>query len=227
MMSEQATTPPGALLFDLDGTLIDTDPLHAAVFRELFAERGITIDHAFYLAHVHGRLNGEIFAEHFPDEDPVVLSEHKEATFRARLNQSVPPTPGLSDLLDRAADAGLAIAAVTNAPRDNAHVMLDAIGMRHRFPLLVIGDECIRGKPHPDPYLEAMRRLAVTPQSSIAFEDSPSGLRAASAAGAYCVGLRSSLDESALRSAGADAVISDFTDPLLETVIVRQTGLSL
>lgn len=211
-----------ALLFDLDGTLLHTDPLHAAVFAEMFAARGRSVDDGYYLRHIHGRLNEDIFTEHFPDEDAQALSEAKEAAFRIRLGAQAEPTPGLVALLDRAARNGWPVAVVTNAPRVNAEAMLAAIGLRDRFGTLIIGDECPRGKPDPAPYLAGMQALNVSAHQSIAFEDSPSGLQAASASGALAIGLRSSLTDSQLRAAGAAASIADFTDPALPALLARR-----
>ncbi|ETX29120.1 HAD family hydrolase [Roseivivax isoporae] len=208
-----------ALLFDLDGTLLDSDPLHERVFRDLYAERGREIDAAYYLANIHGRHNPDIFSRDFPDADPHALSEEKEARFRERLPARVTPTAGLGALLDRAGDAGWPTALVTNAPRRNAETMLDAIGVRDRFPVVVIGDECTRAKPHPDPYLAALAALGTPPGRAIAFEDSPSGLRAARAAGVHVMGLRSSLGHEALLEAGAHDSIADFTDPALDRLL--------
>ena len=213
--------PRPALLFDLDGTLLDTDPLHFAIFRELFADRGLDIDHRYYLDHIHGRLNADLFGHAFPGEDPDVLSELKEAIFRDRLGASYPPMPGAEDLLARAREAGWHTAVVTNAPRANAEAMLGAIGLTAAFDLVVVGEECARGKPFPDPYATAIDRLGSRPDLAVAFEDSPSGLASARGAGAFVVGLRSTLDDAALRDAGAHVSIQDYTDPVLDEVLAR------
>ncbi len=204
-----------ALLFDLDGTLVQTDPLHAAVFAELFAERGQPLTEADYLSRIHGRQNADIFGDAFPGEDIAALADQKEARFRARLGASVAPMPGLPALVDRAEREGWPTAVVTNAPAENAAAMLAAIGMADRLTVVVLGDDCPRGKPAPDPYLEAMRRLGVAPADCLAFEDSRSGIVAAAASGACPVGLSSSLSAEALRDHGARLVIRDFTDPAL------------
>jgi len=216
-----------ALLFDLDGTMLHSDPIHEAVFEELWASRGLPTPKGFYLEQVHGRLNIDIFAEHLPDEpDPQALSEWKEAQFRDRLPTPYPATPGLADLLDRARDRGWHVAVVTNAMRLNAEAMLGAIGLREHFEVIVIGEECAQGKPHPLPYRIAMDALGQTPEHCIAFEDSPSGMRAAAASGAYAVGIRSGLDDSTLRAAGADVTIEDFTDPALPEILARLEGVA-
>ena len=134
--------------------------------------------------------------------------------------------PGVIDFLGRARDAGLHLAVVTNAQRANAEAMLEAIGARAYFEVVVSGEETPRGKPHPDPYLEAMALLDAAPEDCVAFEDSPSGIRSAHASGAMTVGLRSSLDDAALRALGADMSIQDFTDPALEEIFLRLKGVT-
>ena len=214
-----------ALLFDLDGTMLDSDPIHEKVFAELWAARGLTMEPGFYGRHVHGRLNADIFAEFLPDEpDPQALGRWKEAQFRARLPVPYPATPGLAALLDTARARGWGLAVVTNAERANAEAMLAAIGLRHHFDWLVIGEECTRAKPHPDPYLAAIAALDELPARCIAFEDSPSGVRAAAASGSFTIGIRSALDDAALRDNGADATIQDFTDPALPALLERLKG---
>lgn len=222
-------TAPLALLFDHDGTLLNSDPLHIAVFIELFDELGLQIDEAYYLENIHGRHNDDVFLSHFPDADPKALADEKEARFRERLGGRADPMAGLSALIDRAEDSGWPMAVVTNAPRVNAEAMLAAIGLRDRLPTLVIGEECERAKPDPAPYLEAMRRLGVTPeqcQQCLAFEDSPSGLRAARASGAYTIGVRSSLSDADLRAAGAQTTIQDYNDTALHSLLAANEETS-
>ncbi|MCB1387985.1 MAG: HAD family phosphatase [Rhodobacteraceae bacterium] len=218
--------PRTALLFDLDGTMLHTDPIHFAIFVELMAARGVAIDADFYARHVHGRINSEVFIEFLPDEtDPQGLSDAKEAEFRRRLPRPYPAMPGLHALLERAQRQGHALAVVTNANPLNAEAMLAAIGERARFPVVVSGETCTRGKPHPEPYLRAMEALAVAPERCIAFEDSPSGIRSARDAGAFVIGIRSSLEHAALIAAGAHASLQDFTDPALEEALARLEGV--
>jgi HAD superfamily hydrolase (TIGR01509 family) len=213
-----------ALLFDLDGTLIESDPLHAQVYVEMFAARGIDIDERFYFTEIHGRQNTEVFRKHLPDEDPNELHLYKEAAFRDLLGASVDPMPGIRGLLDRAMAQGWGVAVVTNAPRLNADAMLKAIGLTHHFPTVVIGEECERGKPDPAPYHAAMALLGTLPDHAIAFEDSAAGLRSARASGAFTIGVRSSLDHAALTDLGAHATIQDFNDTALPVLLERLEG---
>lgn len=215
-----------ALLFDLDGTLIDSDPIHVAVFIDFLAGYGVPMGAEEYERRLHGRLNADIFAEILPDEDPHEMSAAKEAEYRRRLDlmDQPPAIPGAAALIDRARARGWKLAVVTNAPRENAPAALAAVGLADRFDTIVTADDVPRGKPHPDPYLLAMRRLGVPPEACIVFEDSPSGLAAARAAGATVVGLTSSLSPDALADHGAALALADFTDPALGDFLARLEG---
>ncbi|WP_068116987.1 HAD family hydrolase [Tropicimonas marinistellae] len=215
-----------ALLFDLDGTLIDSDPLHAAVFADMFAARGRTIDFGFYRERIHGRLNAHIFAELCPGEDAEALADAKEAEYRRRIGEGHPPMAGTTELLDLADSMGWAKAVVTNAPRDNGEAVLEALGIAERIDTLVIGEECERAKPDPAPYAEALRLLEADPQRALAFEDSPPGIRSAVGAGIKTIGLRSLLDDATLRAAGAALTIADFRDPALAPHIEQLRGIA-
>lgn len=215
--------PRFALLFDLDGTLIESDHLHHAAFSRVMEEIGLPpLGWDAYRTGIMGKPNAQIARDWFPDRpDALALVDRKEALFREALAASVAPAAGLAPLLDWAEAAGAGLAVVTNAPRANAEAMLAAGGLAARLTELVIGEECARSKPDPLPYQEAMRRLGVTPSLSFAFEDSPSGLRAARASGAHVFGLTSSLTPEELRQAGAHEAIADFADPALWTALDR------
>ena len=107
-----------ALLIDLDGTMLTSDAIHAQVFTELWQSRGLEVTDGFYMKHVHGRLNVDIFAEFLPDEpDPQGLSEWKEAQFRDRLPRPFPAMPELLELLNHAQTLGWRIACSDIGPR--------------------------------------------------------------------------------------------------------------
>jgi HAD superfamily hydrolase (TIGR01509 family) len=209
--------PPFTLLFDLDGTLTDTDHLHVAAYRALFARFGQSLDDATYRAHLMGATNAAIVTRFFPQLDvaaQVALADEKEARFRASLT-TLAPLPGLLRLLDHAEALGWGMAVVTNAPRANAEAMLRGLGLAARFAHLVIADELAHGKPHPLPYLTGLARTGGETGRALAFEDSRSGVRAAVAAGIETVGLLTGLDEATLRAEGAQHVIRDFDDARL------------
>lgn len=214
------------LLFDLDGTLTDTDALHFEAYRRLLAPAGRAITHDDYRHRIMGAANEAIMAWLFPGESRarhLALAEEKESLFRAQLT-TVTPTPGLPALLDWAAQCGIRTAVVTNAPRANAEAMLDGLGLLRHFETLVIGDELARGKPDPLPYQTALDRLGRGAERALAFEDSRSGVESASRAGIPTIGMTTGLDEAALRAAGAIAAIADFNDPWLSARLASDYG---
>lgn len=212
------------LLFDLDGTLTDTDALHYEAYRILLAPLGKAVSHETYKAWIMGAANQAIMAWLFLDE-PIArhraLADEKERLFRT-LATSMRPLSGLIDLLAWAEARKIKTAVVTNAPRFNAEMMLRAIGLAERFPVLVISEEVARGKPDPLPYLTALDRLGATADAALAFEDSRSGVQAATAAGIETVGMTTGLDAATLRGVGASGTIADFTDPWLLGKLERE-----
>ena len=210
-----------SLLFDLDGTLVNTDLLHFNAFKTVFAANGVSITYDDYTTSIMGATNSSIMRAFFPALSPTQQSEisaRKEQTFRASV-KDLTPTQGTLQLLDWAMAHNCGTAVVTNAPRQNAELMLKGIGLLDRIPTLIIADELARGKPDPLPYLTGLERLNGTASRALAFEDSLSGIRAAVAAGIQTFGIRTALPDETLLKAGASHVISDFTDPQLWQIL--------
>lgn len=218
-MIEAKTEAMGrALLFDIDGTLADTDPLHLKAFNQVLGPYGHAFDHARFSRELQGFANVSIGERFLPDEAPerrAVILDEKEEVFRALVAGQIEPLPGLMALLDQANAAGIPMVAVTNAPRLNAELLLSGLGIMHSFEALVIGAELPHGKPHPLPYQEGLRFVGASAQASVAFEDSRTGVQSATAAGIPTIGLRTSLSHADLVAAGAVASASAFDDPEL------------
>ena len=214
------------LLFDLDGTLTDSDHLHLTAFNQLLGEYGRSISRADYVKNIMGADNASICRYLFPDlplAQSMPLADRKEEMFRAIL-ADLAPTPGLHALLDWADARALPMAIVTNAPRVNAERMIGALGLAGRIPVLVIGGELENAKPHPLPYLTGLARLGGQADRAVAFEDSRSGMRAAVDAGIVSVGLTTSLPAEALEEVGAELAIADYTDPRLWELLEAMAG---
>ncbi|NJL84307.1 MAG: HAD-IA family hydrolase [Chloroflexaceae bacterium] len=206
-----------AILFDLDGTLVNSDPVHYEIWRDILTEFGITIDPDFYKARISGGQNAAIIADILPQlsqPESLELAERKEALYRERGHQ-LQALAGLERILEWTEAAGLQKAIVTNAPRANAHFMIEALQLTETFPWVILGEEAAQGKPDPAPYQLALNRLQITSEQAIAFEDSPSGIRSAVGAGIYTVGITSTHESKHLQSLGARWTINDFTDPKL------------
>ncbi|WP_298878853.1 HAD-IA family hydrolase [uncultured Bradyrhizobium sp.] len=213
-----------ALLFDIDGTLANTDPLHLKAFNQVLGPHGHAFDHARFSRELQGFANisiGERFLPNETIERRAAILDEKEEVFRSLVAGQIEPLPGLMALLDRADDAGVPMVAVTNAPRLNAELLLSGLGITQRFKALVIGDELPYGKPHPLPYQEGLRFVGASAAASIAFEDSRSGVQSATAAGIPTIGIRTSLSDADLVAAGAVASASAFDDPALFERLAR------
>jgi phosphoglycolate phosphatase len=206
------------LLFDIDGTLTDTDALHLEAFNEVLGPHGHAFDHARFTKELQGFSNASIserfLAGQSPERQTIIMAE-KEQAFRKLVAGRIQPLPGLIALLALADRANIPMVTVTNAPRLNAEMLLSGLGIADRFKVLVIGDELSHGKPHPMPYLEGLRAVGAAPTASVAFEDSRSGVQSASSAGIATVGMRTSLSHADIVAAGAVMTAQAFDDPEL------------
>ena len=216
-----------AIFFDMDGTLIDSDPVHASVFVDFLAERGVDLDPDDYVTRMHGRQNRDIFTEFLPGEDPRAMDAAKEAAFRDRVTPEFPMIPGALSFLKGLQNSPLKLGVVTNACGANLATVLDALDLGQFFQHRVSADDVSHGKPHPALYLNAMEALEVRAQDAVVFEDSPSGVASARAAGLSVIGVASSLSPAQLIELGATHVIRDFTDPLLTRHIAIPEGANL
>lgn len=212
---------PKALLFDLDGTISETDSVHFPTWAEILGPHGYDVDWTFYQENISGRLNPDVVAEFLPQlstEEGRRIIESKEADFRSRTHL-LEPLPGLIDFLCQAGETGLKTALVTNAPRLNAMAVLHALKLEEAFDPIILAEDVGVGKPDPAPYLAALKWLDAVPEETVAFEDSPSGIKAAVAARIPAVGVASTHDPEKLRRAGAFEVVPDFTAPMVAALL--------
>ena len=231
-----------AILFDLDGTLADTDSIHFAVWQDILVRYDLDIDRAFYRQRISGRTNSKIIKDIIPQltlEEAWKLATEKEETYR-RIANSLLPTPGLDRIIDLSDRASIKRAVVTNAPEDNAVYMLKILRLSDTFPVVIMAKDAPPGKPDPAPYKLALSRLGIEVESSnsqnigraigaasarsaIAFEDSAAGIRSAVGAGIYTIGITSSHLAEDLLAAGASMTISDFNDSQLWKLLDSKT----
>ncbi|MGF1491455.1 MAG: HAD family hydrolase [Microcoleaceae cyanobacterium] len=203
-----------AILFDLDGTLVDTDPLHFQIWQEILSRHGIDIDHPTYKATISGRQNPQIISDllpHLSQSEAEQLAEDKEAQFRSQA-AGLEPLPGLDRILQWITDQGLKTGVVTNAPRQNARFMLSVLKLQDYFKTVVLGEDMSAGKPDPAPYQFCLEQLQITPERTIVFEDSPSGIRSSVGAGIETIGVATTHAPEKLQKVGANRVITDFND---------------
>ena len=210
-----------ALLFDLDGTLAETDSLHLPTWVDALEPYGVDIDEEFYRERISGRSTGEIVGDLLPDlseEEGASIGDAKEASFRERA-AGLEPLPGLLDFVQKGKRRGMRMALVTNAPKENVGAILPALKLQDLFQTVVLAAEVGAVKPDPAPYEAALERTGVSADEALAFEDSVSGIASSVAAGIPTVGISSTQDPEKLRRAGAFIVARDFTDPELRALI--------
>ncbi len=210
-----------ALLFDLDGTLAETDSLHLPTWVAVLEPYGVEVDEEFYRQSISGRNTSEIVRDLLPDltdEENRSIGDAKEAGFRERAGE-LEPLPGLVDFLERGREREMRIVLVTNAPEENVEAILLALELRDFFDEVVLADEVEAVKPDPAPYRAALEKTGVPARAALAFEDSVSGIASSVAAGIPTVGITSSQNPERLLDAGALMTAEDFTDPRVRGLI--------
>jgi len=189
-----------ALLFDLDGTLIDSMPLHHAAWRQWFVLQRLPFDEAGFFEATAGRSNDEILRDLFPALDAgtrAQLADKKEALYRDEASRSLQLIAGAAAFIEAARAAGLRLAICTAAPPENMQHAFVRFGLDRQVETVTSPADGLRGKPHPDIFEEAARRLGVPASACLVFEDAPLGVEAARRAGMHAVALTTSMPASA------------------------------
>ncbi|MDX1614339.1 MAG: HAD family phosphatase [Candidatus Promineifilaceae bacterium] len=179
-----------AVVFDLDGLMVDTEPLSRQAWKSVLSAYRQPFPEALYASVLGLRIEdsaARLQAGLDLPVSPAELIEQKSAAMAALVAGGVPPMPGLHRLLTALDARGLPWGVATSSRRGHAHEILTQLGLWSRCQALAAGDEVQRGKPAPDVYLLAARRLDVRPTKCLALEDSLTGARAARAAGMVTV----------------------------------------
>ena len=182
-----------AVLWDLDGTLVDSAEFHWWAWRDIMEAEGSPVTYEQFVQSF-GKRNDLILAGWIgKDADParvVRLGEAKEAHFRELVRQhGVSPLPGVREWVTRLHEAGWRHAIATSAPRANLEAVVDAMGMRHLFGAGVAAEDVTHGKPDPEVFLLAAQRLGAEPRHAIVVEDAPTGIEAGRRAGMRTIGV--------------------------------------
>jgi len=206
---------PKALILDMDGVVIDSNPVHREAWVAFNSSHGIETTDAM-LARMYGKRNDEIirdfFGKQISEEALFARGAEKEALYRKMVAPGLIDAlvPGIRGFLEMHQDLPVALA--TNAEAANADFVLGRAGLRHLFRLIVDGHQVTHAKPHPEIYLKTAELLHVTPRECVVFEDSYAGVEAGRAAGMAVVGIQTTHTE----LPGTVLEISNFLDPALE-----------
>ena len=184
------------LLFDLDGTLIDSMPLHQRAWQRWRESVGLPRHDGEHFTQTAGRSNAEILADLYPRhgvQAREAMAEAKEAIYRELAAIELRAVPGALDFMAAAAREGLALAICTAAPLGNIAVAFERFAFADLVKVTTSPADGLRGKPHPDIFAEAARRLGIDPCDCLVFEDAPLGVEAAHRAGMRAVALTTTL----------------------------------
>jgi beta-phosphoglucomutase len=215
-----------ALVFDMDGVIVDSNPMHREAWRLYNRRFGIETDEAMQ-QRMYGKRNDEIVTDFFgaglTPEEVIAHGAAKESLYRemmaAHLMESL--VPGATDLLQNC--NGTPVGLATNAERANVDFLLDGVvvgdtPLRGFFRAVVDGQQVSRAKPYPDIYLRVAELLGADPRNCIVFEDSRTGVEAARTAGARVIGLRTTHKE----FKNVELSVDDFRNPELEKWLEAQ-----
>jgi len=204
-----------ALLFDLDGTLIDSMPHHHVAWQEWHRRRGLPFDEDGFFTATAGRANAEIMRTLVPGhtaEDYLAMGDEKEALYREIATHALEMIGGFDALRAAARERGLKLAICTASTPENMALAFGRFGLDAQMDTVVSPADGVRGKPHPDIFLEAAKRLGLAPADCIVFEDAPLGIEAAQRAGMHAVALTTSLPTEDFASfPNVLAIVSDLT----------------
>ena len=177
-----------AICFDFDGTLVDSEHLHYAAWQAELQPFGCSLEKSRYMAQFSGvstYATAKILIQDY--QLPIAteqLMAQKTARFLSLLETELPtPMPGAYELLRDMQQSELAVALVTGSYRKEIEPVLDSLGWRDFFPLIITRDDVQNAKPHPEPYLTALERLNFSAGECLALEDSATGIRSAHDAG--------------------------------------------
>ncbi len=201
------------VIFDMDGVLIDSHPVHRDAWKKFLATLGRTITDEELNFILEGRRREEILRHFLGDSLPeakIAQYGHKKDLIFQQKFGDVSLVRGVSEFLAALQAAGLRRGIATSASTARTHGTLQRLNLHEKFSVVVTGDDVEAGKPDPAVYKLASQRMNVPPDRLLAFEDAPCGVQAAVAAGMRCVGVSTNGRAEALRHSGAEFVIPDF-----------------
>lgn len=211
---------PKALIFDMDGTLTDNMDFHHRAWMKFIEQKKLNIDAETFERDYHKGTLIEVMAWFFPhlttEEELRKVGNEKEALYRNTYCHLLKPIPGLHTFLKEVDEKKIPIGLATMGDQTNLEVTLAQLNVQAYFHSTTGGDQVKEGKPHPEVFLKAAKKLNVAPTDCLAFEDTVSGISAAQAAGMKVVGVATQFSVEKLLDLGCVAGIHNFTEIRLE-----------
>jgi len=207
-----------AVIWDLDGVVIDSADEHRLAWQRLAREEGVTFTDADFWS-TFGKRNDDIIPQFWGSlsaEQLKALADRKEAYFRELIRERAVPLPGAMELMRGLHEAGFAQALAYSTPIENIQLISDVFGLKRYLSVLVSGETVARGKPAPDIFLKAASELHMHPSWCVVIEDAVAGVQAAHAAGMRCIAVVGNRDLPGLRE--AELMVKDLTEVDVERV---------
>ncbi len=216
-----------ALLWDMDGVIVDSGEYHFAAYVAVLGERGVKLDRKRYYSTLFGRRNWDILRDvlgDLPEDEIRALARQKEEKFRELARGHIEPLPGAKELLHRAHKAGLKQSIVSSTPRENIELIVGSLGVRDELDAIVGEEDSERGKPDPQPFTTAAGRLGVACECCVVLEDAPEGIAAGKAAGMRTIAVATTRSVERLNETGADLVVASLEDERVWRSLSAETG---
>lgn len=204
---------PFAVVFDMDGVIVDTNPTHKIAIQQFCARYGLNLSEEELRTKVYGRTNRDWITNLFgklTEEQLEAYAFEKEQLFRELYAPIIEPVKGLVTFLELLKANNIPRSIATSAPRANVDFVLNATGIGHYFDIILDESMVSRGKPDPEIYLKSAKALNLPNAQCIVIEDSLSGVAAAKASGSKVIGITTTHSEEELRE--TDLIIQDFEE---------------
>ena len=205
-----------AIIFDLDGTMVDSLPYHHESWRIFFKNNNLEEnDFTEILKEYKGggtlELMTSVFGNMYTKEELKKMTNDKEVIFRDIYKSKIYPIEGLKKFLDNLKESNISLSIGSNAIRKNVIMTIEELGITNYFSSIICGDEVSKGKPDPEMYIKTLSNLKVNKDECVIFEDSIEGVEAAKNADIKVIGVTSSQSSEILKSVGAFKTINDYT----------------
>lgn len=201
-----------AVIFDLDGTLIDNNSYHRETWEKYLEKIGKTISEEEFNANMNGRTNEDaikyIYGKDISPEESLKHTLDKEALYREIYKPFIKPVPGLIDFLERLKSKNISMAIATSGIQPNIDFMFENIPIKQYFDLVVNSSHIKKGKPDPEIYLKVASLLHISPKYSLVFEDATVGIKSAKAAGMKVIAVATTQPKEELGE--ADIIVDDY-----------------